>query len=1058
MGRISRVWAIGAVVLLAACSDQIAPSDTAQSIPPSAGPSPTLTYPTTLSCTPPSSEVLQNELTTLYVKNSWPDVNSILGKLNTVTNYLNNNDFPSAQAYMTGTLIPFLENKYQHLSADQQNAPITDGSSTTVKQYVHDLMAQLLCYVAIDNVFDLNPTDDAKSFEITGIGGVWFPDHVVPVGTQVFLYQLPPTVAPLTSPLDQFSGYLSIQLIPDYTFTDPNKLPVIVLCPDYGSTAGNLYVGHQASTGFELLPPPTVLPFNPCDSDPFTSNAGPSGWLASLMTRAAKLLLPETLRASMMGTLAIGGKGGSFSPFATTSTDLTAIGGKATSYSPMVMPSAADAPKPDSKAASPATTGPELSIPVAPFTPSNKAKVGTTLLATTATLPTATVSTQGKDLNGPNQIQGIKVTFTIGAPVGSGYYQNSNATFCVTTGSSTTYPTTIDVYTDANGLAEVPCIHFGTIDGFANVHAEVDPKNATNDPRGLTFPGHTYLGILEDASSGSSAKLNWLIQSTPGDPTGLVFISPTPASYSIAADATLPKTVVELQDANNHNTWLDDVPVTVSIDGGATVTGDGTTSSVPTINGDRVFTNLVVGGKVNAPGTYYTLTFNAEIAPGNFITATRQVTITGPGAADHLAITNDPQALTANQGAVLSPAPVVQVQDQYGNAVTGARTITAAFDLAPTGQIPGQPTLTGNSKSTTTTTNAATFDNLAMTGKAGSYTLKFSSSPLASVTSSSITLAAGAVSKLETFYPITGDFGTQQPFTSVSPWARVSDGYGNFFNGITVNWTLDGATSDPTKSSSGGSISATNSVTSSNTTPNATSDGTATVTWTLGDGANGLTAALSGSNYPSDGAKKFSATAQFAQATLAECVLSGTVKKTDLAKYSSTLAVPEGTGGYQGWLSIKTNLGAIGLVKTVVVNMSVTGQSSGVGDYPTVLNVYKDNNGTKSISPIATGKPQTGTGYLQLPGSNSSPSPVTFKLTPTNVAVGGDPGERVILEFRIKAPSTRTFQIWYNTKPTTAACGGSWLYPPSLTPPTNFDPTTPPLSGVHLKILNYWLP
>src|SRR5439155_418650 len=112
------------------------------------------------------------------------------------------------------------------------------------------------------------------------------------------------------------------------------------------------------------------------------------------------------------------------------------------------------------------------------------------------------------------------------------------------------------------------------------------------------------------------------------------------------------------------------------------------------------------------------------------------------GAAAQLTITTEPPA-TATSGAAVTPQPVIQVRDAAGNPVGGAGVIvTAVIATGPAGA-----TLS-NATATTLASGAATFNGLAITGAAGSYTLRFESAGLTPATSSTITLGSGAATQI----------------------------------------------------------------------------------------------------------------------------------------------------------------------------------------------------------------------------------------------------------------------------------------------------------------------
>ena len=84
---------------------------------------------------------------------------------------------------------------------------------------------------------------------------------------------------------------------------------------------------------------------------------------------------------------------------------------------------------------------------------------------------------------------------------------------------------------------------------------------------------------------------------------------------------------------------------------------------------------------------------------------------------------------TVQDGAQLSPPPVVKLQDALGNDVkTGGRSITAALVSSPSGA-----TLNGDATRTTDGNGSASFNNLSIVGPVGSYTLRFTSGSLTAV-------------------------------------------------------------------------------------------------------------------------------------------------------------------------------------------------------------------------------------------------------------------------------------------------------------------------------------
>ncbi len=127
-----------------------------------------------------------------------------------------------------------------------------------------------------------------------------------------------------------------------------------------------------------------------------------------------------------------------------------------------------------------------------------------------------------------------------------------------------------------------------------------------------------------------------------------------------------------------------------------------------------------------------------NIAGGNSLTATlgaltTTFTATGVAAAPAaLSITTQPT--TSTSGLALSPQPVIQVRDQFGNATSASGTVTAVI-------ISGIGTL-NNATTGIGTGGVATFGALTINGS-GTFTLQFQSGSLTPVSSAPITQAAG---------------------------------------------------------------------------------------------------------------------------------------------------------------------------------------------------------------------------------------------------------------------------------------------------------------------------
>jgi adhesin/invasin len=133
-----------------------------------------------------------------------------------------------------------------------------------------------------------------------------------------------------------------------------------------------------------------------------------------------------------------------------------------------------------------------------------------------------------------------------------------------------------------------------------------------------------------------------------------------------------------------------------------------------------------------------------NIAGPNTLTATLGALTTTFGATGvaappaALSFTTQPPT-TATSGAALSPQPIIQVRDQFGNA-TGATGIVTAVPTS------GSGTLT-NATATINSSGLASFSGLAINGS-GTFTLQFASGSLTAVSSQPITITTGPAANI----------------------------------------------------------------------------------------------------------------------------------------------------------------------------------------------------------------------------------------------------------------------------------------------------------------------
>ena len=306
----------------------------------------------------------------------------------------------------------------------------------------------------------------------------------------------------------------------------------------------------------------------------------------------------------------------------------------------------------------------------------------------------------------------------------------------------------------------------------------------------LSGASGTYT-ILFAAPGLTAIASNAIVLST-GEPAALALIQqPSPAAETGVAFERQP--IVQLLDANGNAAPRSGIAVTAAIASGGGTLG-GTITRSTDASGRATFTDLAISG---AAGTR-TLAFTATGLTG-ITSEPIGITVPAPPEAARLILTTAPSTI-ASSGAALSTQPSVQVADASGNPVAqGGTTITAVLASGPAGA-----SLT-NATATTNPSGLAVFSGLAITGDAGSYTLRFESGSLDPVTSATITLSAAAATSLSiTTQPssssLSGSAFAQQPVL------QLRDGSGNPVSQAGVSVTASIATGGGTL---GGNVTAT---------------------------------------------------------------------------------------------------------------------------------------------------------------------------------------------------------------------------------------------------------
>jgi hypothetical protein len=234
--------------------------------------------------------------------------------------------------------------------------------------------------------------------------------------------------------------------------------------------------------------------------------------------------------------------------------------------------------------------------------------------------------------------------------------------------------------------------------------------------------------ILAVSTSGLASSTSSALAVVPGIATQVVITGQPPASVTAGSAFGLTATVEDAQGnvVPNYN--------------GSAVVSLANNSGLSILSGATsvVFTNGVAalsGLGLNKSGTSYTL----QIASGSLTTAVSRGFTVAPGAATHLVVIGQP---TANATAGTAFTYTVAAEDAQGNVATGYSG-NVAVALASN---PGSSTLAGTLSAVVSAGVARFSDSLNKTGTG--YTLLATSGSLASATTSSIAVIAGAASKM----------------------------------------------------------------------------------------------------------------------------------------------------------------------------------------------------------------------------------------------------------------------------------------------------------------------
>jgi FG-GAP-like repeat len=226
--------------------------------------------------------------------------------------------------------------------------------------------------------------------------------------------------------------------------------------------------------------------------------------------------------------------------------------------------------------------------------------------------------------------------------------------------------------------------------------------------------------------------------------------------------------VVNIENAQNQIVTTDDENVTLTFNTNPTGATIGGTAVVAAVNGVATFNDVVL----DTAGQYELTATSAFIA-----STTSDLFTVNPGPASQLGFIQEPGTTTA--GVAISPALVVQVEDQFGNAVSNSSDITLGIASGPTGAV-----LNGT-LSTNAVNGTAAFSDVVL-NTAGTYTLSATAGSFTG-TSSSFVINTAAPSQLVISQPPTATTAGTDISTVV---VNVEDQFGNVVTGNTSNVTV----------------------------------------------------------------------------------------------------------------------------------------------------------------------------------------------------------------------------------------------------------------------------
>jgi hypothetical protein len=300
----------------------------------------------------------------------------------------------------------------------------------------------------------------------------------------------------------------------------------------------------------------------------------------------------------------------------------------------------------------------------------------------------------------------------------------------------------------------------GSTTSVAAVNGVATFSNLTLDVAGSYTLNATDGSLLAAKSTGitvySAAASKLVIRQAPTTGTAGQVLRPT---LQVAIEDRFGNII-----ASNAST------VSVKVDSGPAGIASNSTMAVVAVNGVATFSNLIL----DAAGTY-----TVKVTDGSLTSAASGNITISAGAATKLAFLQTPATGTAGQA--LTPPVQVAVEDAYGNVVTSNTTQISLIVAS------GPSSFTsGSTRIVAAVNGVATFSNLVW-DVAGSYQISAGDGLLTRATSTRITIAAAAASKLAILQaPVSGS--ANQPLSPLE--FAVEDQFSNIVNSNTLTVTV----------------------------------------------------------------------------------------------------------------------------------------------------------------------------------------------------------------------------------------------------------------------------